>query len=257
MDVKSLIDNILGTKILRKVPEITAIFWIIKLLSTALGESTSDYLVHTINPVVAVILGAFGFTIAIILQLRVKKYVAWTYWLAVTMVAIFGTMAADVVHIVLGVPYLISTISFIVILTIIFMVWQRVERSLSIHSIITPRRELFYWAAVCTTFALGTALGDTTAITFNLGYLDSGILFTILFFLPLFFYGTTHKSEVLTFWISYIMTRPLGASYADWLGRTPDLGGIGFGTGRTSIILAASIIVLVVYISVKGRRKLI
>lgn len=251
MKINSLLKKIFEREILRKVPEITLIFWIIKLLTTALGESTSDYLVHTINPVVAVIFGAIGFSIAIFLQLKVKKYVAWIYWLAVTMVAIFGTMAADVVHIVLGVPYLVSTIFFIVVLTVVFIVWYKVEKTLSIHSIVTPRRELFYWAAVIVAFALGTALGDTTAITFNLGYLDSGILFTILFILPLFIYALTRKSEVLTFWSSYIVTRPLGASYADWLGRTKDLGGIGFGTGKTSIVLTVLIILFVFYISTK------
>ncbi len=251
MKIKSFINKVLVAKILRKVPQITVIFWIIKLLTTALGESTSDYLVHTINPVIAVIFGAIGFTITIILQIRARKYIPWIYWLAVTMVAIFGTMTADVIHIVLGVPYLISTVGFIIILTIIFITWYKVEKTLSIHSITTPRRELFYWAAVIATFALGTAAGDMTAITFNLGYLDSGIIFIVLFIIPLLIYGLTHKYEVLTFWASYIVTRPLGASFADWFGRTKDLGGIGFGTGRTSVVLTALIILFVFNISIK------
>src|SRR5579884_566396 len=171
------LQKILTSKGLRKVPEVTAFFWIIKLLTTAMGESTSDFMVHRFDPVAAVILGAIGFTIAIILQFWVKKYIPWIYWLTVSMVAVFGTMAADVVHIVLGVPYLISAIFFAIALTIIFTVWHKVEGTLSIHSIFTPSRELFYWLTVVTTFALGTAVGDMTAVTFNLGYLTSGILF--------------------------------------------------------------------------------
>ncbi len=172
------------------------------------------------------------------------------YWLAVTMVAIFGTMAADVVHIVLGVPYIVSTIFFACVLTVIFIVWYKVEKTLSIHSIITPRRELFYWATVMATFALGTAAGDMTAVTFNLGYLTSGILFAVLFAIPLVAYKLFHINEVLTFWAAYIMTRPLGASFADWFGRAPDMGGIGFGTGKTSIVLTLLIIIFVIYLTV-------
>src|SRR5258708_26762630 len=130
--------KLFARQILRKVPEITIVFWITKLLTTAMGESTSDYLVHHVDPVIAVTLGGVGFVITIVLQFRVQKYVAWIYWLAVTMVAIFGTMAADVIHIVLGIPYLVSTISFAVALTVIFFVWNRVEKTLSIPIIYTP-----------------------------------------------------------------------------------------------------------------------
>src|SRR5260221_2676549 len=174
------LNELLSKKIMRKVPEVFLIFWIIKLLTTALGESTSDYLVHTVDPVIAVVLGFVAFVISMILQFRTKRYIAWIYWLAVTMVAIFGTMAADVIHIGLGVPYLVSTIFFSVALIIVFILWYKTEKTLSIHSISTYRRELFYWATVLATFALGTAAGDMTAITLKLGYLDSGILFAIL-----------------------------------------------------------------------------
>ena len=246
MDLK----KILATKILRKVPEVIIFFWIIKLLTTAMGESTSDFMVHRFDPVIAVAIGAVGFAIAIVLQFLAKKYVAWIYWLAVTMVAIFGTMAADVVHIVLGVPYFVSTIAFSIALILIFFIWYKVEKTLSIHSIVTPRREIFYWLTVITTFALGTAAGDMTAVTFNLGYLTSGILFAILFTMPLIAYKIFKANEVICFWIAYIFTRPLGASFADWFGRTPDAGGIGIGTGNTSIILSILIILLVGYMTV-------
>ena len=202
-----------------------------------MGEFTSDYLVRQINPVTAVIMGAIGFSIAIVLQFWARKYVAWVYWLAVTMVAVFGTMAADVVHIVLGVPYWLSAISFALALTVIFIVWHKTEQTLSIHSILTPRREIFYWLAVVTTFALGTATGDMTAITFKLGYLASGILFAVLFGIPLIANKLFGANEVLTFWAAYIFTRPLGASFADWFGRNSELGRhwIRHGTNRSRI----------------------
>lgn len=240
-------------KLTRKVPEVILLFWIIKLFTTALGESTSDFLVHTLDPVIAVLIGAVAFFVSIVIQLLMRKYSTWIYWLTVTMVAIFGTMAADVLHIGLGIPYLVSTIFFAICLIIVFFIWYKVEKTLSIHSIATPRRELFYWATVITTFALGTAAGDMTAVTFNLGYLDSGLLFAILFVAPLVGYKFLGANEVLTFWFAYIMTRPFGASFADWFGRTADTGGIGFGTGRTSIVLAVFIIIFVAYLAVSKK----
>lgn len=235
----------------KKVPEVTIFFWVIKLLSTALGESTSDYLVHHTDPVIAVIGGGILFGASLALQLLVRRYITWIYWLTVVMVAIFGTMAADVVHIVLGVPYLISTIFFGIVLAGVFTVWYKTEKSLSIHSINTPRRELFYWGTIVTTFALGTATGDMTAITLNLGYLSSGILFALLFVLPGIGYFKFKLNPILAFWFAYIVTRPFGASFADWFGRTSDLGGIGFGTGKTSLVLALLIVCFVSYLSFK------
>lgn len=251
--VKMSLKKILTSQLMRKVPEITVFFWVIKLLTTAMGESTSDFMVHTFDPAIAVIIGFIGFAIAIVLQFWARKYVAWIYWLTVTMVAVFGTMAADVVHIGLGVPYLVSTIGFGVALTIIFFVWYTVEKTLSIHSITTSQREFFYWLTVITTFALGTATGDMTAVTLNLGYLTSGILFGVLFILPLIAHKFFRVNEIFTFWFAYIMTRPFGASFADWFGRTKDLGGIGFGTGRTSIVLTVIIVLLVGYLTVTKR----
>lgn len=241
-----------GKPTFRKVPEVTIYFWIIKLLTTAMGESTSDYMVHKMDPIYAVILGGIGFLIAMVLQFWARKYTPWIYWLAVTMVAIFGTMAADVVHIVLGVPYLVSTILFAIALGFIFTLWYKTEKTLSIHSITTTRRELFYWVTVVTTFALGTAAGDMTAITFSLGYLISGILFGVIFAIPAIAWklGT---SEVFIFWFAYIVTRPLGASFADWFGRTPDMGGIGIGTGQTSLVLTVLIICLVIFMTVSKK----
>lgn len=234
--------------IARKVPEITVFFWIIKLLSTAMGESTSDYLVFHINPYFAVSLGSIGLVISLILQLWVRRYIAWVYWLAVVMVAIFGTMAADVLHVALGIPYLITTVFFAVSLAVIFIVWYKAEKTLSIHSINTRRRELFYWATVMATFALGTALGDMTAATLNLGYLLSGILFAVVFVIPGIGYRKFRWNGIFSFWFAYVITRPLGASFADWFGK-PILGGLGLGDEIVSVILTVLIVVFVAYLT--------
>lgn len=238
---------------LRKVPEIIVLFWVVKILTTGMGETTSDFLVKSIDPVIAVALGGIGFVLSLALQLYVKKYIPWIYWLAVTMVAIFGTMGADVLHVQFGVPYLISTLFFAVCLTLIFVIWYKIEGTLSIHSITTRRREIFYWLTVITTFALGTALGDMTATTLNLGFFNSGILFTILFVFPLILYRFFKVNEVITFWFAYIVTRPLGASFADWIGRPKELSGLGFGTGQISLILAILIIIFVTYLTISHK----
>lgn len=233
----------------KKVPDLSVHFWVIKILSTAMGEALSDFLVHTIDPVIAVLIGAVGLTIALIIQFTSKSYKPWKYWLTVSMVAIFGTMAADVLHIGLGVPYIVSTIFFGIALAAVFFVWYKTEKSLSIHSIYTVRREIFYWLTVMTTFALGTATGDMTAHTLGLGFLASGILFTLLFAIPAILYFVFKLNEVVLFWIAYILTRPLGASFADWLGVPHDMGGLDFGRGWVSLVLIVLIVGMVIYTS--------
>lgn len=234
----------------RKVPEITAYFWILKLLTTAMGEVTSDYLVHQFNPYRAVAFGGICLVIALVLQLSVRRYVAWIYWLAVVMVAVFGTMAADVLHVEFGVPYFVSTTFFAVALAVIFVVWHITERTLSIHSINTLRRELFYWATVMATFALGTAAGDMTSITLHLGYLSSGVMFAVLITLPALGYWLISLNEVFAFWLAYILTRPLGATFADWVGKPKSISGLGLGTGAVSLFLTTLIVIFVVYLTV-------
>ncbi|MGH7903111.1 MAG: COG4705 family protein [Candidatus Dormibacteraceae bacterium] len=236
--------------LIRKVPEITLYFWVAKLLTTATGEAASDYLVYDINKYLAVILGFVGLVLALALQLAVRRYVTWLYWFAVTMVAVFGTMAADVLHIVVGVPYVISSAFFAGTLAVIFVVWFSSERTLSIHSIYSFRRELFYWAAVIATFALGTATGDMTAITIGLGYFASILLFAALIAIPALAYRYLGLNEVIAFWFAYIVTRPLGASFADWLGRARSLSGLGFGTGRTALCLSILIVGIVSYLAI-------
>lgn len=243
--------SFIRTPVSLKVPaRIAAIFWAIKLLTTAFGESTSDYLVHNVNPYFAVVGGFVVFLVAMGLQLRADRYVPWIYWLAVAMVAVFGTMAADVLHVEFHVPYLASTVLFAVLLAAVFWAWSRVEPTLSIHTIATTRRELFYWAAVLATFAMGTALGDLAAYSLGLGFLSAGIVFAVLFALPGLAYAAFRINAILAFWAAYVMTRPLGASFADWTGKARNLGGIGAGDGPVAFILAALIVGGVAYLTV-------
>jgi uncharacterized membrane-anchored protein len=229
----------------RKVPEVTAGFWVTKVLTTGMGEATSDTLVHAISPYLAVAFGAVGFVIALALQFAAPRYRPWIYWLAVAMVAVFGTMAADVVHIELGVPYLISTIFFAIALTAVFVVWYSNERTFSIHTINTRRREAFYWLAVVVTFALGTAAGDMTATTLHLGFFVSGLLFTVLIAIPLVAHKWFGLNAVFAFWLAYILTRPLGASYADWVGVSHARSGLNWGSGIVSLGMTVLIVIAV------------
>ncbi|HLY13066.1 MAG TPA: hypothetical protein VKR24_01845 [Candidatus Limnocylindrales bacterium] len=238
----------------RKVPEITLSFWVIKILTTAMGEVTSDYLVRTFNPLVVVPVTAVALGLALLVQLRANRFIPGIYWLVVAMVAIFGTMAADVLHIELGVPYLVSTVFFALVLAVVFGVWRSSEGTLSIHAIDSRRRELFYWATVLATFALGTATGDMTASTLRLGYLASGILFAGLFIVPALGYRLAGLNAVVAFWSAYILTRPFGASFADWIGRPRTLSGLGLGTGSVSLALTLLIVALVVSQSI-GRTE--
>jgi uncharacterized membrane-anchored protein len=238
-----------------KVPEITAWFWVAKVLTTGMGETTSDFIVHQIEPAVALGVGAVGLVASLVLQFAVRRYITLIYWLAVVMVSVFGTMAADAVHVVLGVPYLVSAVFFLVALSVAFLLWYRSEKTLSIHSVDTRRREAFYWTAVLTTFALGTATGDMTAYSLNLGYLASGAVFTAVIAVVGLLYWRGWIGAIPSFWFAYILTRPLGASFADWTAVSFDRGGLGWGTGPVSLGLAACIAALVSYLSIGGRRN--
>jgi uncharacterized membrane-anchored protein len=236
-----------------RVPEITVHFWVIKALSTAMGESTSDYLVHAMAPVEAVALGFVAFLAALSLQFSMRRYKAWTYWLAVVMVGVFGTMAADVLHVGLGVPYAVSSIFYGLVLAAVFISWQKTEQTLSIHSVDTPRREAFYWAAVVATFAMGTAVGDLTAVTLHLGYFASGLLFAGVIAIPAIGYWRLGWNAILSFWFAYVATRPFGASFADWMGKSKSVGGLGWGGGTVSLALATAIFCLVAYLAITRR----
>lgn len=234
--------------IFNKVPEVTAYFWITKVLTTGMGEVFSDYLFKTLTHPIAIVLGGIGLVAALVLQFSVRRYVAWVYWLAVVMVSIFGTMFADTLHSGLGIPLLVSTTFFTVAQAIIFAAWYANEKTLSIHSIYTNRREAFYWATVLDTFALGTALGDLTATTMHLGFFSSGVLFAVLIAVPALAYRFFCMNEIFAFWFAYIMTRPLGASFSDWASSSH--GGLGLGSGLVSLVLTIIIIGLVGYLTV-------
>jgi uncharacterized membrane-anchored protein len=237
---------------IRKVPEIGLLFWIIKVLTTAMGEVTSDYLVVQTRATIAVGLAGVALLAALGLQFRARRYVAWIYWSAVVMVAIFGTMVADVIHVGLGIPYVVSMTFFAIALVITFVAWFATERTLSIHTIYTWRREAFYWTTVMATFALGTAAGDMTASTVGLGFLASGVLFTVLIAIPAVAFGFLDLNPIVAFWTAYVLTRPLGASFADWLGKGTNLSGLGLGTGSISLVLTIVIVLLVGYLTISG-----
>jgi len=241
-------------KVFRKVPEVTAVFWIAKLLTTAMGEATSDWSVAKINPFIAVGLGAVALAIALTIQFRSRKYAPWSYWLAASAVAVFGTMAADGMHVQLGIPYAISAATFAIALAVIFIVWYKSEHNLSIHTITTRRREVFYWLTVLATFALGTATGDLTATTFGLGYFSSALLFIGIILIPAIGYWLFGLGEVAAFWAAYIITRPIGASFADWMGKSVSVGGLGWGDGTVALILFVLLVCVVVYMTL-GRSE--
>jgi uncharacterized membrane-anchored protein len=234
---------------LTKVPKITLIFWIIKIISTGMGEATSDALVNKLSPAVAVILALLLLAFALKKQFAAEKYNPITYWFSVIMVAVFGTMAADSIHII-GVPYIITTSFYAIVLAIVFRLWYKSEGTLSIHSIHTKRREAYYWLTVLSTFALGTALGDLFASTFSFGFFTSGLIFIGIFLIPTIGYFSKKFSPVFTFWFAYIVTRPLGASFADWLGKPKSIHGLNLGDATVSIALTIILIVLVGYVAI-------
>ncbi|HEY4378246.1 MAG TPA: hypothetical protein VGM93_13860 [Acidimicrobiales bacterium] len=235
---------------LSKVPKITAWFWVVKLLTTAMGESTSDYLVNRFSPALMVILSLLVLIAVLAVQFRTPRYVAWSYWLAALMVSVFGTMAADAAHVGLGIPYAFSTALCALALVAVFVVWHRSEQTLSIHSINSTRREAFYWCTALVTFALGTAAGDLVAISFHLGFLSAGVLFGVVFLVPALGYRFLKLDAIFTFWFAYIVTRPLGASFADWFARAPSARGLGHGDGPVSLLLGVLIAAAVTYLSI-------
>ncbi|MCW2855565.1 MAG: hypothetical protein JWR52_1180 [Marmoricola sp.] len=228
-----------------KVPEVFVLFWVVKLLTTGIGEAGSDYLAKT-NLLLAAAVGVFGFWFAMRAQLRADHYHPVRYWIAVLMVAIFGTMCADGPHLILGTPYWFDSAVCAAALGGLFVWWQRSEGTLSVHSITTARRERFYWTAVLLTFGLGTALGDTTAFNFHLGYSWSTLLFGVAILIPLALWRTGVLTGVAAFWGSYVLTRPLGASIADWLGKPADKHGLGFGDG---IVFALGLVVFALLVA--------
>jgi len=228
-----------------KTPAVTALFWILKLLTTGMGEAASDWLVKRLGTYPAVALGFVVFAIVLVAQLRAPRYHTALYWTTVSMVAVFGTMIADAAHVGLGVPYQVSTLVGLVAVVVVMAAWRWREGTVSLSSVTTGRPEYFYWATVIATFALGTAAGDWTARTLGLRYAGSTFLFLGLFALPALWFAFRRSFGVATFWFAYVITRPLGASVADYLGVSPKRGGLGLGLGGVSVAWAALIAVLI------------
>jgi uncharacterized membrane-anchored protein len=245
----------LGRKMLNKVPEVTLFFWVIKIMCTTVGETAADYL--------NVDLG-FGLTnttwftgalllVVLAVQFRLRRYVPTIYWVAVVVISVFGTLITDNLTDRYNVPLTTSTSVFTVALALVFAAWYASERTLSIHTIFTTRRESFYWLAILFTFALGTAAGDLTAEKFGLGYGVSLLIFGGAIAAIAIGHFAGRINSVLAFWLAYILTRPLGASIGDGLSQPRQDGGLGLGTTQTSYVFLAAILVLVVYLTVTRR----
>ncbi len=234
-----------------KVPEIALIFWVLKLLTTGMGEAMSDFLGQHSVPIAGAV-GILGLALALWLQLRGREYRAPVYWSAVMMVAVFGTMAADGVHDGANAPYWITTPVFAAVVAATFFFWHRSEGTLSIHSINTRRREGYYWTAVLATFALGTAAGDLTAYSLNLGFWESAVLFAVIFALPAIGWWSGQLNPTVAFWAAYVVTRPLGASFADGFSK-PTNGGLGWGDGTVSGLALVVFVALVAYVAITKR----
>jgi uncharacterized membrane-anchored protein len=238
-----------------KVPEVTVVFWIIKVLATTVGETAADFLNDHLG------LGLTGTTLvisvllvgALVAQFRSERYVPVTYWVTVVLISVVGTLASDNLVDNFGVPLAVTTVAFAVALGLTFRVWYRREHTLSIHTIVTPRREAYYWAAILFTFALGTSAGDLVAEEFSLGYRLSAIIFGALICAVAVAWARYRVNAVLSFWAAYILTRPLGASIGDYLSQPHRHGGLAFGTTKTSAIFVAVILALVAYLTVSKR----
>ena len=235
-----------------KVPEIAIVFWVIKVLTTGMGESMSDFMGQHSVPIAGAV-GILGLAFALWLQMRTPEYRAPVYWFAVMMVAVFGTMAADGVHDGASIPYAVTTPIFAAVVAAVFFFWQRSESTLSIHSITTRRRESYYWAAVLATFALGTAAGDLTATSLNFGFLGSAVLFAVLIAIPALAWWRGKLNPIAAFWTAYVITRPLGASLADWLSKPHSATGLGLGDGTVSALALGVFVLLVAYVAITKR----
>ena len=232
-----------------KVPEIIFIFWVVKILTTAGGEAASDYF-KTWGNVKGGGAEVGLFIIALVAQFSTRRYQAFAYWSLAFAIAIFGTGVSDFLHLDVKIPYAGTTLLWAIILIAVFWIWHHNEGTLSIHSITTQRREAYYWATVFATFALGTALGDFTANSLGLGYLASGILFGVVILIPALAWWKLGLNGIVAFWMAYVVTRPLGASFADYISKPRNLSGIGFGDGPTALVFAAAVFVLVSYLTI-------
>lgn len=240
---------------LNKVPQVTIAFWTIKIMSTTVGETVADYLSVNVGLGTAVTGGIMGalLLVALVLQIRQRRYIPWIYWLTVVLVSIVGTQITDALTDGLSVSLYTSTSVFALLLAATFALWYAAERTLSIHSIVTTKRELFYWTAILFTFALGTAAGDLATEALGLGF-QLGVLVFGALIAAVMIAWRMGLNPILAFWAAYILTRPLGASLGDLLSQSKEYGGLGLGTIATSAIFLAVIAALVTVVSVKGEK---
>ncbi len=243
-------------KTLNRVPEVTFYFWLIKIMATTVGETAADFLAFTVNlglDGTSLVMG--GLLLGVLLnQFRLKRYAPISYWLVVVLVSIVGTLITDMLVDKLGVSLITTTIMFSLALLAVFASWYLSEKTLAMHSIRTTKRELFYWAAILLTFALGTSAGDLVAESAKLGYATSAFIFGALIALITAGYYYLQLNAVLVFWIAYILTRPLGASIGDLLSQPAKAGGLGWGTTGTSMVFLSIIASLVIYLSLKHKK---
>lgn len=237
---------------LNKVPEVTIFFWIIKICATTVGETAADFLAENLNlglTTTTFIMGGL-LAVALVFQFRARRYIPAIYWLTVVLISVVGTLITDNLVDNFGVSLKVTTTIFAIALAVTFSVWYSSERTLSIHTIHTTKREGFYWSAILFTFALGTAAGDLVAESLNLGYWKSALMFGGMIALIGLAYRYLKLNAVLAFWLAYILTRPLGASIGDFLSQPRSAGGLGLGTTGTSAVMLTIILVLVIYLGV-------
>ena len=244
--------------LLVKVPAVTAFFWIIKVLATTVGETFADFINTQLNlglSNTSLILGS-ALLIALFIQFSVKRYIPAIYWICIVLVSIAGTLITDNLTDNLGIPLWQSSLGFAIVLGVVFGVWFAQERTLAMKSIISKKRETFYWLAILFTFALGTATGDWLAEAAGLGYGLSAVAYGGAILLVAILWRTGVLSEIAAFWIAYVLTRPLGASVGDLLSQDKSAGGLGLGTTTTSVIFLVAILASVIYLSVSKKDEL-
>ena len=230
-----------------KVPEVTALFWVVKISTTAAGEALSDWFgtKHTIKW--GFWIDIFMFLTALYFQFAARRYSAWRYWYLALAIATAGTGVADTMHLVLNLPYAVTSAFWLIVVAACFYLWNRSEHTLDFHSITTNRREKYYWALVFATFSLGTAVGDFAATTLGLGYLASAAFFCGIILIPWVGWKFLNWNAVFAFWFAYVITRPIGASFADYLSKGHDISGANFGNWQTALLFTAVVVALVAY----------
>lgn len=240
-----------------RVPEVTLDFWLIKLLAVTMGETAADYLAVNLGLGLTAtsILMTGVLVVALLLQFAQRRYVPWSYWSAVVLISVVGTLVTDNLVDNLGIPLWATAVAFTLALAATFLLWFRAEGTLSIHAVTTFRREAWYWLAILFTFALGTAAGDLMAEQFGLGYFATGILFAMIIAALALGYFVLGLDPILGFWLAYIFTRPLGASIGDFLSQPGDYGGLGLGTVLTSALFLGVIALIVMYMTTQQARR--